>query len=242
MMRKLLTILLLIFSASTASAVDWLISNPIRTVNDAWGTRVLRTIESQLSQGHPYSDASLITWAHEGTHGVNSRLRQISGQNNAYFLPPDYYVVFSTPQNVSLANVALAVPQSLRGPNYSLYLVQQQRWWNDSPLYVIDEWVAYRNGAMVAIELAESRRLSRSGWSEVSFACEMGVYACVAYWVIKSKAVAYSQLEQLKEFILWLVRDTLLIAQRVKEIGGGLHRREVDVWAYKLWVQSGVVQ
>jgi hypothetical protein len=48
----------------------------------------------------------------------------------------------------TLAAVAAAVPISLRGRGYNLYLVQQQRYWNDAPTYVFDEWVAYTNGSV----------------------------------------------------------------------------------------------
>jgi len=51
-----------------------------------------------------------------------------------------------------LNDIAQAVPQELRGMSYQLYLVQQQQYWNNEPLYVFDEWSAYLNGLSTALD------------------------------------------------------------------------------------------
>ena len=51
-----------------------------------------------------------------------------------------------------LSDVAKAVPAELQGMSYKLYLQDQQRYWEDSPLYVLDEWSAYLNGLQCGLE------------------------------------------------------------------------------------------
>jgi hypothetical protein len=113
----------------------------------------LGDIESHLNPGHPYKDSDPITWGHEGTHGVNSLLRQNFPGNNGFYTLDDNCFIAPEP-NFKLRDVAKRVPRELRHDGYQLYLVQQQRWWNDSPLYVFDELSSYFNGTMVGVEIS----------------------------------------------------------------------------------------
>jgi len=132
---------------------------------------VLTDIDSRMPDRHIYRDNDRVTWGHETSHGIASRLRMAqdgfragngttvkttagldvfksTGRENAFYVLLGRSIRLTEP-DVTLADVARAVPRSLRGRIYNLYLVQQQRDWNDTPLYVFDEWVAYTNGADV---------------------------------------------------------------------------------------------
>lgn len=160
---------------------------PLRTVDSSLG-QVLGDIESHMPAGHPYRSSDKITWAHETTHGLNSYLRnalQKQGQARVQclYVLNDRCVVLTEPRGVTLAQVASAVPAEQRGRVYQLYLVQQQRDWNDTPTYVLDEWVAYSNGAAVGKELGLDYG------SELEFAQEFTNYAKVLASLVDDRAI-----------------------------------------------------
>lgn len=73
------------------------------------------------------------------------------GNLNACYILGDRGLTLPEPY-LKLSDIARAVPQKLRGMSYDTYLIQQQRYWQDSPLYVFDEWSAYLNGLTCGLE------------------------------------------------------------------------------------------
>jgi hypothetical protein len=122
--------------------------------------KVLSDIEGHMPAGHIYKDSDKITWAHETTHGINSHLRQkfSNGQkmNGFYCLNNKAAMILEPPTTIS--KVAGLVPSSLRGGVYNLYLVSQASSWNDTPLYIFDEWIAYTNGSDCRLDLGIEQR------------------------------------------------------------------------------------
>lgn len=128
------------------------------------GSGILGDIKGQLWAGHPYADTDPITYAHEGTHGINGRIREQWKQPGFYCLRGK--VALTEEPACTLRDVAQAVPAGDRGrgyakleaapieePRYGLYLVGQQRWWNNEPSYILDELSAYINGVECGLEL-----------------------------------------------------------------------------------------
>ena len=117
-----------------------------------------------------------MTCGHETTHMINNDLRnnlQAGNKINAFYLPIGW--AFATPEpNFRKSKVKEFVPSDLRGPRYSLYL-EGSRDWDDRPLYVMDEWCSYINGAMVGIDDVKNNRY-RDGWTD-------GVYGCLEFSV-----------------------------------------------------------
>lgn len=100
---------------------------PVKQFNDPSLGTILSNIESQLPNGHPYKDNDRITWGHETTHGINSRIRNtLAGpkQNGIYILNNQAVLLPEPP--ITLRDVAGVVPRDLRGQVYDLYLVRQQ--------------------------------------------------------------------------------------------------------------------
>ena len=93
----------------------------------------LGDIDSHLKAGHIYKDRDRVTWAHETTHGINSRIRNEFKVDNGYYLLDNRGFVLAK-SGITLRKLANAVPVNMRGPRYPLYLVDQQRWWNDDAL------------------------------------------------------------------------------------------------------------
>jgi hypothetical protein len=156
------------------------------------------------------------TWTHEGTHGVNSRVRNKlapRGHNASYVLGGRAIVV-KEPRPITLAEVARYVPVELRGRTYKRYMVDATRspqpgigHWNDNPLYTHDEWSAYVNGATYYLDATRRGKSLNGTLVSLDFCAEMAIYSlCVAVAVDKAqrdgRLVGYDE-EQLKLSIAW---------------------------------------
>lgn len=103
-----------------------------------------------------------------------NKVRKIAfGAINGFYIMNGYYCTVNEPSNIKLSTIANLIPRDLRKVSYQLYLVEQQRYWNNESCYIIDEAVAYQNGTVVGIDINEIPR------AEDSFhrALEMNVYA-----------------------------------------------------------------
>jgi len=169
-----LVIILLALFSRNASGIEWQTHPPIQPINQSLGV-VLGDIESHMPRGHQYRSRDKRTWAHETTHGIHSLLRQRNGGTgkvNCFYVGRNRYITFNEPKG-TLADVSRMVPVSLRGEHtYSLYMVRQREHWNNEPLYVCDEWVAYANGAATGIDIKDT-----SYPSDTLFALHFTVYA-----------------------------------------------------------------
>lgn len=172
----------------------------VREVSDPDIGVVLGDIESHLPSRHGYSDRNKMTWAHEGTHGVNANIRNsLSNAKevfNALYVLQDRAVVLKEP-NVTIDAVARDIPKGLRGPSYGLYMVDQAVVWQDRPLYVMDEWVSYTNGAEAGKEL------NVQGWYyELLQAHNFNVY-CLCLAMVMQRDVSDYDDSEFKRFLMW---------------------------------------
>ena len=129
-----------------------------------------------------------MTCAHETTHMINNDLRNNwQGNNqklNAFYLPVGWAFATAEP-NFRKSKVTEFVPAAVRGPRYSLYLAGAKDW-DDRPLYLVDEWCAYVNGALVGIDDVDHNRY-RDEWTDGVYGClEFSVY-CIALCMATEK-------------------------------------------------------
>ena len=180
-----------------------------------------------LNQGGLDGDGP-VTSAHENTHGVNSKLRRTFGGNNYFISKERMFVRFpNTPRNITLRHVAQQCEH--KGGIYNLYLIQAQRWWNDTPLYVFDEWSAYMNGSYQQLFGANDRN------NDHSIACmlEMAYYSYVATIIMpttwESKLV-------LQDFWMWMALRSLYLSDvcRQREMFSDNHRRWREILMKRL--------
>ncbi len=111
---------------------------------------LLGNIESHMPINHRYREFNKIGWMHETTHGLHARLRNQYGNNVFYLLNNQAIVVKEPP--FTLRYISTKIPHKLRRNIYNLYLINAQQWWNNEPLYIFDEWVAYTNGTLTGQE------------------------------------------------------------------------------------------
>ncbi len=149
--------------------------------NPQWGdflTDIARHLPSQYGD-HYYSN-DRITHAHETTHGINSHLsnhlRQTSEPGYGFYVGNDQAIILSEPR-IKLSQVAAVIPESLRGSRYQLYCIDQQKYFEDHPLYLFDEWVAYTNGASAGVELTEKKQLDMPRNDALIGPMEFSIYA-----------------------------------------------------------------
>ena len=180
---------------------------PLSQPNTSLG-KVLSDIDSHLQAGHIYRDSDKVTWGHETTHGINSRIRNEAGGNvNGFYVLENRGVVIPEP-NTTVSAVAKVVPQSLRGMSYNLYLVQQAGSWNSRPLYIFDEWTAYTNGSEVRLDLKIQSRAET-----VQQMLEFDSYAmCVAM-------VTNCQEPQFKNYLTWNLERSMRLYKDSQSLG-----------------------
>lgn len=153
---------------------------PLRQSNDPRLGRLLNDIESQLQPNHGYRDNDRITWAHEATHGINSRAREaLPPHYNAFYC--FYGKIFVAPEpHFSKQHVAQFIPQHLRHlcESYDLYINEPKpppgyESWHNSPLHLIDEYTAYLNG----LDVAQECGIRVSPDSDLRHAVEFALYS-----------------------------------------------------------------
>ena len=136
---------------------------------------------------------SVTDW-HENAHQLHAQLRNQYGQRyNAMYKDNGEAFIILEPQ-LRLSDVARAIPPSLRGMSYRLYLEQQTRWWDDKPLYVLDELGAYLHGS----------RHPNSEWSDYLQATEFTAYS---FYLLKITPTDYTDYNNLKTAIMWATED-----------------------------------
>lgn len=199
---------------------------------------VLSDIESRMPNGHPYRDTDKITWAHETTHGINAKIRNSnleSGaiKNGLYLLNGNGLLVYE-PKNLTLRQVASAVPTNLRGNIYKLYMVDQASSWNDRPLYTFDEWSAYQNGTACRNDLnIESRS------ETVQYMWEMAVYG--SYAIMVDPNVDYRRDERIEALTYMLNRSSVLYyaSKFTQSADAYLEKIKLETKLVKFWKDCG---
>ena len=178
----------------------------------------LSDIESHLPAGHIYRDSDLVTWAHETTHGIHSRIRNqyARGHANGFYVLANRGITFTEPRCRKSA-AARFIPAAWRDSTYGLYVAGQSAW-DGEPLYVFDEWVAYTNGTEVGLELAE-RGLWRGGQRSETTEnmLEFCVFAGAVIWAVHERDPSYAELAKLTQFTAWNVERCLRLADEAEK-------------------------
>lgn len=88
--------------------------------------------------------SSSITSTHELTHGINSQIRNKFNMPGFYCLEDrEIHLPEATGHK---SDCIKFIPADMRYGRFNLYVAGQKDW-ESSPLYLLDEWIAYINGA-----------------------------------------------------------------------------------------------
>jgi len=196
------------------SNVDWLAYPEQQSISDgSWGT-VLTDIARHLPSeyGNIYWDSDKVTHGHETSHGIHAHLRNnfnnTGQQANAFYALGNKAAIVVEP-DIWKHDVAQYVPSSLRGPRFDLYITGSSAW-DDTPLYVWDEWVAYTNGGEVGVNLVNSGMWSY-GWRDaVMGQLEFTVYALALGMAVRDLDPTYFENNtQFKEFMAYNMKRAM---------------------------------
>lgn len=180
------------------------------------------------SKRRPFGDAlGRATNVHETTHGINAFLRRkyawraASGRINGFYVLDGRGVILLEP-NLKKSAVAGFVPDVLRFDGYGIYMDDEA--WEDFPLYLLDEWVAYVNDSMANVDDVRSGRYA-GGWTNGVTGClEFSIYAVALAMAVAEHDPAYWQnYTQFRTFLVWHLKR----AQRAYLAG---HRLKQFAW------------
>ena len=198
------------------AGVDWFTwPDQQPSLSDAsWGvqlTDIARHLPAQYGDQYWFPDDAM-TSGHETTHGIQAHLRNyeapMTGRYNAFYVLQDRAAFVAEP-DMRKSDIAAFIPASLRGDRYATYITGQTEW-DDTPLYVFDEWVAYTNGAEVAVGQVQAG-LYTNGWTDaVMGPLEFVVYAIATAQAASVKDPAYfASNEQFRRFTAWNIQRAM---------------------------------
>jgi hypothetical protein len=152
---------------------------------------------------NPFLSEARTTNGHESTHDINNDLSGTTKwTKDGFYLLYGRGIILDRPR-LTRPQINPFIPGSLRSSRYDLYFATQ-KYGGDSPLYVLDEYIAYQNGAEVAIDDLKNGRWREDRIDSVSGPLEFFCYSmslCMAiekhdhdYWRNNTK---------FKNFILW---------------------------------------
>ena len=220
----------------------WKTFKPVREWSEPNTPSILADIESHLPADKSLRakyESNPITWGHEDCHALNNYLsRQFGPSMNAFYCLNDRGAVFRDP-NIFKPMVERAVPPELRGENWKQYMTGVNP---DTPMVIIDEWIAFINGAALMQQMYGSQKevvTSRHSTpspqgvitdttslplKDAAHAVEFMGYATVLLQCIEQYDPNYPDLEKLADFIAWNTTRTLALTK--------LHPQEKLVHVY----------
>jgi len=194
----------------------------------SWGTQ-LTDIAQHLpaSYGDQYWSDDAITAGHETSHGISADLRNNHappGHVNAFYVLGNH-AAFVTEPAMLKSDIKANIPMVLRGPRYDLYLEQQTEW-DDTPLYVFDEWNAYVNGAEVGVGQVQAGLYTGQWTDAVLGPLEFTAYAIATAKTVQDKdPTYYASNTQFRCVTAWQVAR----AMRLYEAGRSMTQFQYDV-------------
>jgi len=172
------------------------------------GSEIVQDVERRLPRVHEYWNECPVTWVHEGTHYINGTITRDSSRSQGLYLLEGTAIVLDCPR-LTLGEIAASIPEPERRTIFQTYLVQQRQWWDKSPLYLLNEWVAYGNGCVCRKSLNWT---GKTRIDTVRFFLEMEGY--IQHMIrLAARDPDYKGLTELETFVEWY-------GQKVREIVG----------------------
>lgn len=135
------------------------------------------------------------TQAHETAHGIHAEYRNRYSKGgkrvNALYMGEGRIALVEEPAFL-IRHVQPNIPKCVRGYRYPLYFVEQLRYWDDEPVYILDEWVAYTCGAETAVD-DNARGIGRTDEDSVAGCMEFAIYAVATYLTAKARDPNHDQ-------------------------------------------------
>jgi hypothetical protein len=160
----------------------------------AWDSVLTDLVQHTPAEEVDYwSSSDLTTWAHETTHGIHGYLRLTVAEpgENGFYLLNDVVVTLAEPP-IAKRSVALDVPVALQSIRFDTYVSGDN--WDDRPLYLFDEWIAYNNGGVASLARFD-QGLFTEEWRDQSGVVEFMAYGLALGVAIERQAPDYFEEE-----------------------------------------------
>lgn len=164
------------------------------------------------------------TTVHEATHYINSSLRskairnkELKGKYNGFYIANRGGIYILEPP-FSKELVANYVPKSIQGRVFTTYIVGATDW-NDRPMYIVDEWSAFYNGGLVAVEDYFSGKHDGEKFSAVSGLLELSIYTiglCIC--IIDNKTDYWYNFPEFRLFIIDQLRRSQIVFESGQKV------------------------
>ena len=165
------------------------------------------------SEEVPFGDrAGRSTNAHETGHGIHSYLRnkytaELGKRVNGFYGLSGRGIIVQEP-NIRKSQVNRFIPSSVRGYRFPLYL-ERQKEWDDTPLYIYDEWNAYVLGGKCCVDDYQARRYKGGNVDGVSGCLEFSIYSVAVCMAVKEHDPAYWESnKQFRAFTIWNLKES----------------------------------
>jgi hypothetical protein len=197
---------------------------PIREYSKTEPSPTYADLKSHTVKGLDSQYKDLITWSHEASHTLNKE-----DKFQHLYLLHSKEILLSRETNIKLRDVAANIPLNWRGPGFQLYLIKQQRYFNNDPLYVLNEWTAYLHGALTALELHQRGILPRTDRvyeADIRKTIEFMRYGHVLLYTMQASGLDYKDYAKLKWVIKALTQRTVWVYNACK--GTSLRDRQTE--------------
>jgi len=185
--------------------------------NSIYGDVLSHSKDSPFGNGHGRA-----TNVHETAHGIHVYLRNSnrqSGKVNGFYCLDGKAVIIKEP-DMRKSRVAEFVPQNLRSYRFDTYITGQ-RAWDDTPLYIYDEWSAYVLGGSANVDDVKNGRYKGSWTDGVSGCLGFSIYAvatCMA--VEKYDPIYWKNNEQFRNFTIFQLKrahETFMLGREMSQ-------------------------
>lgn len=203
-------ILLLLVSNPPAPVLGWVESAPVRaeyTEGDGFFGDVLNQLPDGRAKWYflPDGRKDWTTTAHEAHHCVNNRVGNRHGITGIY-LGGGRAVRLRNPR-ILKSWVSEYVPPDLRGNMYRTY-VAGQLGWEQTPLYLLDEWSCYITDARVALENQDQRQLGAKTTSVASCLSMAAIGAALCRAIQQYDPGYFSRSPEFLPTVGWMMRES----------------------------------
>ncbi len=166
---------------------------------------------------NPFAHKYLSIMAHENIHDINNDIRNAHsdyGRNkvNGFYVLNGKGYLLKEP-NIRKNIVASYIPQELREYRFKTYVTGMTEW-DNRPLYLVDEYIAYISESLVLTEEVENNRYNE-GWTDgVLGSLEFSIYCVALSMAVKEHDPEYWQNNPLREFILYNLKRAYAVYKK----------------------------
>lgn len=175
------------------------------------------------SRGKPFTGDKRATNAHETAHGIHSELRNdytdsLKKKVNGFYVLEGRGVIVEEPK-IRKSQVNYFVPEKLRSYRWQTYFIGQNSW-DETPLYILDEWSAYVIGGKSCLD-DSAKGIYRDGWTDgVSGCLDFSIYTLALCMAIQKNDPEYwKNNTQFKSFVAWQLREahkTFMVGRKME--------------------------